>query len=66
MNHVTQPSGSAFFNQKSINFVISRNTVTDCILIHNSNYFNFAWVFQSYFDKYSYNFDNTFDNTFLK
>ena len=38
INHMTHPwvlLTSAFFHQKSANFVISRNTDTDYILIHN-------------------------------
>ena len=38
INHVRHPLSSAdisIFNQKSANFVISRNTDTDCISMHN-------------------------------
>ena len=38
MDHVTHPLNSAdisIFHRKSANFVISRNTDIDCILLHN-------------------------------
>ena len=42
MNHVTYPLSCAdisIFSWKSANFVLSRNTDTDCILIHNFQFF---------------------------
>ena len=51
---------SAFFHRKSANFVISRNTDIDCILVHNS--FSFSWVFKDFFNKPGYNFDDISKN----
>ena len=42
LNHVTQPLSSAnisIFSWKSANFALSRNTDTDCILVHNFQFF---------------------------
>ena len=57
MNHVTHPLNSAdisIFHQKSANYVISRNTDTDDILVHSF----FSWVFKYFFNKHAYNFDD--------
>ena len=51
MNHVTHPwvlLTSEIFHLKSANFVMSRNTDIDCILIHNFQFLNFSWVFQDF------------------
>ena len=69
MKHVTHPLSSAdisIFYQKSANFVISRNTVLDSILMQMTNFFKFSWVFKDFFSKPCYNFDNVNKNGYLR
>ena len=49
---------SAFIQWKSVNFVISRNTDIDCILVHNFYFFSFSRVFKNFFSKPGNNFDD--------
>ena len=48
----------SIFYRKSENFVISRNTDIDWILIDINNFFNFVWVLKVCFNKHGCNFDD--------
>ena len=66
MNHVTHPLTSAdisIFYRKSANFVTSRNTDIDFILVHNFNYFSFSCFL---FNKPCYNFDDVNKNGYRR
>ena len=55
MKHVKHSLSSAdisIFHRKSLNFAISRNTDTHCILYIISTSFHFSWVIKEFFNKF--------------